>query len=94
MKKGWKLALLAAAAAAVIPYSRKEDPETGAKAVQALLWRYTRIGEQTTVTIGLCLGANRLPTPEESQEEATEVDFEEIPQEEAPEATEEAKGEE
>ena len=94
MKKGWKLALLAAAAAAVVPYSRKEDPETGAKAIQALLWRYTRIGDSNTLYIGLCLGANRLPTPEETQEEATEADFEELPQEETPEATEEAQGEE
>jgi hypothetical protein len=61
MKKKWAVAL-AALTAAVIPYSRKKDPETGAVAIQALLWRYARNGAGDMVlTIGLCLGKNELP---------------------------------
>ena len=74
MKKKWAIAL-AAAVAAVIPYSRKEDPETGAKAIQALLWRYTCSADgDTTLSIGLILGKNELP---KSREEAPEAPAEE-----------------
>ena len=73
MKKKWAVAL-AALTAAVIPYSRKKDPETGAEAIQALLWRYTRNGAGDTVlNIGLCLGKNVLPQERPAEEPAEDT---------------------
>ena len=78
MKKVWKALLTAAAVVSVIPYSRLEDPETGAKSIKALLWKYTRTADkQVQITIALDLTPNALP--EENSVVEAEVSPEEEP---------------
>ena len=84
MKKVWKALLAAAAVASVIPYSCLEDPQTGAKSVKALRWKYPRTADkQVQITIALDLTPNALP------EETGAVEGEASPEEEPiPEETE------